>query len=304
MTPLIIRFGGYQPPKSIHNEAAQAFGEALTSKLGSDVEFQFTGNVIDQGHRVADLVSMVDGGELEMCYYSTSHMLNFVPEFSLFDLPFIINQRKDGYAILDGPLGREMSEKLASDSNFRILGYWDNGFRHLTNRIGPIQTPADCNGLRIRTLMSDLHARVFELLGFDPIRLDVRGLIASLRSEEIDAQDNALTNIYNFGVHKYHPYITLSGHFFGVVVLIFNATLFGSLSKEQQIAIEEAAMEATAIQRKAAAKEDDLILKKFDSADTEIVTLTNNERVQFIEAVAPILEEQREYHGDALFKYL
>ena len=112
MNPLKIRFGGYQPPNSIHTKAALAFGEALTSRLNSEVEFQLTGNVIDQGHRVADLMSMIGGGELEMCYYSTSHMLNFVPEFSIFDLPFIINQREDGYAILDGPLGQEMREKL------------------------------------------------------------------------------------------------------------------------------------------------------------------------------------------------
>ena len=279
-------------------------GKALTSRLGTDIEFQLTGNIIDQGHRVADLISMVDSGALEMCYYSTSHMLNFVPEFSLFDLPFIINQRKDGYAILDGPLGREMAEKLSVHSSFRILGYWDNGFRHLTNRVGPIQTPADCKGLRIRTLMSDLHTRVFELLGFDPVQLDVRELISSLRSEEIDAQDNALTNIYNFGVHKYHPYITLSGHFFGVVALLFNAALFNSLSREQQSAIEEAAAEATAVQRNAASKEDELILRKFDSVETEIVTLSKNDRNQFIEAVAPIMEEQRDYHGDTLFQHL
>ena len=304
MNTLKIRFGGYQSTKSIHNVAALAFGESLSSKLGPEVEFQLTGNIIDQGHRVADLISMVDSGELEMCYYSTSHMLNFVPELSLFDLPFIINQREDGYAILDGPLGQKIREKLSSESNFRILGYWDNGFRHLTNRVGPIQTPADCKGLRIRTLISDLHTRVFELLGFDPVQLDVRELLSSLRSEEIDAQDNALTNIYNFGVHKYHPYLTLSGHFFGVVVVLINTAVFDSLSKDQQTAIEEAATEATAVQRIAAAKEDELILKKFDTVDTAIVTLSQKERAQFIEAVAPLIEEQREYHGDALFQYL
>ena len=152
--------------------------------------------------------------------------------------------------------------------------------------------------------MSDLHTRVFELLGFDPVRLDVRELLSALRSGEIDAQDNALTNIYNFGVHKYHPYITLSGHFFAVVVLLINSRLFDSLSAEQQNAIEKAAMEATTIQRNTAAAEDKLILGKLDTVDTAIVSLTKNERTQFVNAVAPIIEEQREYHGDALFKYI
>ena len=142
MNLISMRFGGYQPPASVHNQAAEIFGAALRTQLGPQVEFSLDGNIIASGHQAADLLRMVESGELTVCYFSASYLAERVAAFALLDLPFLLNDRAKAYAVLDGPLGRYLADRLAEVSGFRLLGWWDNGFRHLTNSVRPIRTPA------------------------------------------------------------------------------------------------------------------------------------------------------------------
>lgn len=304
MPDLRITFGGYQPTASVHSRAAVVFGESLRRSLGNDVSFELTGNVIEQGHRAADLLTMVENGDLDLCYFSTSYLAERVPEFALLDLPFIIEDRETAYRILDGALGAMLTERLAAVSGFRILSFWDNGFRHFSNRKHPIRTPADCAGLRLRTLFSALHAEVFRRLGFEPVALDVKDLLAAAADGSIDAQENPLTNTYNFGLHKHHPYVTLSSHFFGAAALLCNRQQLERWPPAVRDAIASAAAAATEAQRKFAAAEDVAILEKLRAAGTDIVTLTAEERAAFVDAVAPLVKAQRERFGDTLFRLI
>ncbi len=304
MAPIPIDFGGYQPPASIHNKAAEFFGRHLTETLGDEVAFSLDGNIIESGHKAADLLALVENGTFSMCYFSTSYLAERVPEFALFDLPFLINDREQAYAALDGPLEQILADKLAAASGFKLLGLWDNGFRHFTNRLRPIREPADCGGMRIRTLFSDLHTQTFRLLGFEPMAMDVKDLIAGVEDGTIDAQENPLTNTYNFGVHNHHRHITLSSHFFGAAGLLCHNDSYLSWPKHVRNAVDEAATAATNHQRGLASAEDTEMLPLLEQTDTEIVRLNDAERVRFVEAVAPIIDAQRAKFGDELFGHL
>jgi TRAP-type transport system periplasmic protein len=304
MAPIIIKFGGYQPRASIHNNAAAYFGRRLIDRLGDEVQFSLDGDIIASGHKAADLLTMVESGALSLCYFSTSYLSERVPEFSLFDLPFLIRDRGQVYAAQDGPLGRILADKLAACSGFKLLGLWDNGFRHFTNRIRPLHEPADCQGMRIRTLFSDLHGDVFRRLGFDPIPLDVKDLVAGVQNGAIDAQENPLTNIYNFGIHEHHRHVTLSSHFSGAAGLLCHNKSYQSWPAHVRQAVDDSAIEATAHQRRLAAAEDARMIPLLDAAGTEIVQLSNAERALFVDAVAPIIEAQRAKFGSDLFDLL
>ncbi len=262
MKSVHISLSGYQPPTSVHNKAAAVFGSALATRLGDALRFDLDGNILASGHQAADLLTMVESGVLTMCYFSASYLAARVPEFALLDLPFTINDRATAYAILDGAFGHLLADKLQAGTGFRVLSFWDNGFRHLTNAVRPIRTPADCGGIRIRTLFSDMHRKVFALLGLEPMALDVKDLIAGVRSGAVEAQENPLTNTYNFGIHLYHRYITLSGHFFGATVLLCHHASYAAWPAEVRQAVEDAASEATAAQRQLAAAEDGDMLAK------------------------------------------
>lgn len=299
-----IRMGGYQPPASVHNRAAAEFGETIEAVLGRDVSFRHRGNIIEEGHKAADLLDLVASGDLTMCYFAASYLSDLVPELALFDLPFVVTDRQSAYAALDGPLGAMLQEKMLAASNYRILGFWDNGFRHLTNRVRPIHRPEDCAGLSIRTLFSDLHTRTFRQLGFEPRALDVKDLLAGVEGGTIDAQENPLTNNWNFGLYRYHRHWTLTGHFFGVALWLCHEPTYRSWPDHVRAAVDAAIPATVAAQRGFAAAEDETVMARLADTDVELVRLTDAERTAFSAAVAPIVEEQRERLGKALFAHL
>ena len=304
MATVHIRFGGYQPSTSVHTRAAHVLEQALVSRLGQTVRFDLDENILTSGHKAAELLSMVEHGRLTMCYFSTSYLAERVPEYALLDLPFLFTNRAKAHTILDGPLGHILADKLGAQTGFRVLGFWDNGFRHLSNAVRPIRTPADCTGLRIRTQPSPLHGSIFRLLGFEPVALDVKDLIAQVQSGAVDAQENPLTTLYNFGLHRSHRYITLSSHLFGAAVLLCHGASYASWSAEIRQALTEAAAEATTAQRQFAAAADDEVLAQLRPDQNDIVRLTEAERSLFVEAVAPLVDEQHRRFGQELCGYL
>jgi TRAP-type C4-dicarboxylate transport system substrate-binding protein len=299
-----IRVGGYQPPASIHNQAARTFGELLEQRLGDRIAFELIGSVLDRGRPSSDLPVMVETGELSVCYMSTVRFARWVPELQLLELPFLIRDRRAAWAALDGELGELFTRRLHETTPFRVLGLWDNGFRHLTNRVRPIHRPEDCRGLKIRTQMSELHGEVFRALGFVPIAADIKQFVAEIAGDTFDAHDNPLTNIYTFGVHRHHRYITLSSHFFGASFLIANERQYRSWPHDVRDAVDEAAQQATARQRQLAASEDDDVMVKLDPRENEVTRLTDAEQTAFVDAVQPVLTRYRTRFEPKLFEFL
>ncbi len=304
MPPLHVRFGGYQPPASVHSQAAAVLGRALAARLGDAVRFDLDGDIVAAGRPATDLLALVEGGQLTMCYFSTSYLAARVPELALLDLPFVFDRRERAYALLDGALGSFLADRLEASTGYRLLGYWDNGFRHLTNRVRPIRAPADCRGLRMRTMPSELHQAVFRHLGFEPVALDVKDLLAAVRAGTIDAQDNSLTNVYNFEIYRHHRHVTLSSHFFAVAGLLCHAATYHAWPGEVRRAVEAAAREAGTAQRALAAAEDGEVLAKLEPDGVAVVRLTGAERAAFADAVAPAVAGLRDRLGARLFDYL
>jgi TRAP-type transport system periplasmic protein len=300
--PLLIRCGGYQPPASIHNRAAEVLGRGLAARLGDAVRFELDGNIVARGHNAADLLEWVRTGNIELCYFSTSYLADVAPDTAVLDLPFVVARREQAYAALDGVLGQRLSEQLAEAAGYRVLGYFDNGFRHWTNSVRPIRAPADCKSLRIRTLFSEIHQDVFRTLGFEPVPLDVKDLLAAVRAGKVDAQDNPLTNIYNFAIHDHHRHITLSAHFWGAAVLLCNGAAFARWPQEVRDAMVAAAGEATTEQRRMAAAEDQEALAKLSASGCEIVGLSTAERAAFVRELEPVVEHHRATLAPGVFE--
>jgi C4-dicarboxylate-binding protein DctP len=304
MFSLPIKFGGYQKPASIHNRAAARFGELLKSRLGDRVRFELIGDVLALGRGSGDLLPMVERGELACCYISTVRFTHAVPDFKLLELPFVVKSRSAIIEALDGGLGDHFKRRVRETMPFRALGFWDNGFRHFSNRVRPIRMPADCRGLRIRTQMSELHGEVFRALGFAPIAADVKEFVAEIAGERFEAQDNPLTNIYNFGVHRFHRHITLSGHFFGASTLTVNENVYQSWPADVRDVVDAAAREATQFQHQLAAAEDAEILAKLDPRENDVISLSADEHAAFVAAVEPVLVKYRRELEPKLFSYL
>ena len=301
---ITVRLGGYQGAASVHTRAAVRFGEVLEREAGGDVAFELVGDVLALGRKSGDLPAMVENRELALCYMSTVRFAPDVPELKLFELPFVIGDRTRAMNALHGELGSLLTQRMQDRTAFRALAFWDNGFRHFSNSVRPIRTPADCRGLRIRSQLSDLQVESLAALGFVPIKADIREFLEQVATERFQAQENPLTNTFNFNVHRYHRYITLSGHFFGVSALVCSKAQYAGWPAHVQQAVERAAQEATALQHKLAAEEDEDILGKIDASENEVIRLTPAERAAFVRAAEPVLARHRANLDPNLFAYL
>ena len=165
-----------------------------------------------------------------------------------------------------------MAAEVAQVTGYRVLGCWDNGFRHISNGRRPIRTPADCQGLRIRSLNNAIHQAFFRRLGFEPVFVDVSDLAKAAAQGIIDAQENPLTNIVNFELNRHHPFISLTSHLFGAALLLVNRDRFESWPANVRAAVKAAAADATLVQRREAAEEDDICHRRLAAAGVEILS--------------------------------
>ena len=226
----------------------RVFEASLKEALGNAIAIEFTENIATTGRKVADLLTLVETGELDLCYFSSSYLTGRVPALGVFDIPFELTDRNRTRALLQGPLGARLADEIASRTGYKLLGCWDNGLRNISNRLRPIRMPEDCKGLRIRTLPSDGYHAAFRALGMEPITIDIRDFVAAIASQTVDAQENPLTNLRQFGLETYHRHVTMTRHFHGIALLLCNAKMWGACTPYVREALADAAAQATEAQ--------------------------------------------------------
>src|SRR5213595_3701237 len=247
--PIAIRMGGYGPPTTGFSRALKRIGDQLQAEFGERIEVKYVWNIMDLGYRAEDILWLVEHGLLTLGYQSSSYLTDRVPELGIVDLPFLIVRMQFARAAMDGALGDVLARKIEERVNFRVLGWFENGFRHISNRLREVRAPAHLAGQRIRVLPSKVQARTFELLGAVPMRLDLTDVIPSIKSGTIDAQENPLTNTVTYGVHKLHHFHTLTNHFYISRPIFLHRTAFDSWPADLQQAMREAVAASIAFQR-------------------------------------------------------
>ena len=263
--------------------------------------------MLSKGYKSGDLLGLVERNEFTMCYISSIRFSKVVPAFKMFELPFLIQDRQKIYADLDGALGDHLKNLMEAATPYRVLGFWDNGFRHLTNSVRPIRTPADCQGLHLRIQMSDFLIEAFKPFGFDPVTMDIKDFIDQLGDDSagaVNAHENPLTNIANFKIHEHQKYLTLSGHILGVAMMLCNKDVYHAWPADVRAAVDAAATEASHAQRKFAIAEDETALSTFDPATVDVIHLSVDERKAFEAAAAPLVDTYRDEIGAELLQYI
>jgi TRAP-type C4-dicarboxylate transport system substrate-binding protein len=302
--PIEIRLGGYGPPTTSFSQALKLIGDRLAAAFGAAVAIDYVWNIMEHGHRAEDILPLVERGKLTLGYQSTSYFTERVPELGAVDLPFLFATRDEARAAFDGRLGTALAASIEARMDYRILGFFENGFRHISNRLRPIHLPADLKGMRIRVLPSDIQARCFALLGAAPLKLDLTEAIAGIIAGTIDAQENPLANTVTYGVHKYHRFHTLTGHFYLTRPIFLHRPSFASWPPELRAEVAAAVRAAVALQRELAIAEEASALAAIIQAEGEIVTPSAAERTAFMAAVQPLLRAAQSVYSPELLALL
>jgi TRAP-type C4-dicarboxylate transport system substrate-binding protein len=299
--PIKIRMGGYGPPTTSFSRALVVIGDALQAQFGDRVSVKYVWNIMDFGYRAEDILWLVEDGVLTLGYQSSSYLTDRVPELGFVDLPFLFDRREAARAAIDGELGRFLAAKIEQRVDYRILGYFENGFRHISNRLRRVSAPSDLAGMRIRVLPSEVQARTFELLGAKPLRCDLTEAIAGIKAGAIDAQENPFANTVTYGVHKFHHFHTITNHFYISRPIFVHRRTFDAWPQDLQCAMRDAVKRAVAYQRDLAIEEDREARAAIEKEGCEITALTPAQHAAFVEAVAPLLDEARGVYGRDMF---
>ena len=301
-TPIPIRMAGYGPPTTGFSKALKFIGDKLQGEFGTRVAVDYVWNIMDHGHKAEDILTLVENGEMTLGYQSSSYLTDRVPELGFVDLPFLFASNAQARASMDGALGQHLVRKTEERIGYRILGWFENGFRHISNRLRPVHVPADLKGMKIRVLPSEIHKRTFELLGALPMRMDLTEAIAMIKAGTLDAQENPLANTVTYGVHKFHKFHTLTYHFYISRPIFLHRASFDAWPDDLKSAMQAAVTEAVAFQRKLAVEEHESSRKIIEEAGCEIVELSAQQHAAFVAAVQPLLADGRKMYGAEMFK--
>ena len=245
-----------------------------------------------------ELIEGIQMGTVDVTVVSTAPLMGFSEAYMVTDLPFIFEDREHAYRVLDGPIGQDMLDQLAQVS-IKGLANWENGFRHITNSVRPINGPADLNGLTIRTMENQIHMDSFLEIGADPVPMAFGELFTALQQGTVSGQENPLANIYTSRFYEVQGYLALTGHFYSPAPLLMSLTLWNSLSAEDQAIFQQAAIEARDAQRQMVYDMEQVLVGDLEAAGMQV---SRPSVADFQEAMAPVYEAWSERIGSDLIE--
>ena len=302
--PIQIRMAGYGPAATGFSKSLKFIGDRLEAEFGGRVAIEYIWNVMDHGYKAEQILALVESGEMTLGYQSSSYLTGRVPELGFVDLPFLFSHNAQARAAMDGALGDFLARKIEERAGYRILGWFENGFRHISNRLRPIHLPADMKDMKIRVLPSEIQRRTFELLGAQAMPMDLTEAIAMIKAGALDAQENPLANTVTYGVHNFHKFHTLTSHFYISRPIFLHRATFDAWPDDLQRAMRAAVTDAVTFQRRLAVEEHEASRQAIEAAGCEIVALDARGHAAFADAVQPLLAEARATYGEAMFALL
>ena len=298
--PIRMLMGGYGPASNGFSLSMKKIGDRLEARFPGQVEVKYVYNIMDLGYRGEDILWLVEQGVLTLGYQSSSYFTERVPDIGLADLPFLFPDAATARAAMDGQLGQVMTSKIEGGMNYRILGYFENGFRHVSNRLRPVHVPADLKGMKTRVLPSKVQERTFQLLGADPKIMDLSEAIVAVKAGTLDAQENPFANTVTYGVHHFHKFHSATNHFYLSRPIFLHRQSFDGWPKPIQEELRAAVRDAVAFQRDMHVKEEEDAMVEIRKAGGTIIELTPEEHRAFVTAVTPIYGEARTQFGAKL----
>lgn len=273
------------------------FGEIVAARLPGKYNVQVYANAqLGDDVRATEAVRM---GTLEMVTTSASPLTGLVPEFNVFDLPFIVPSEKAADAVFDGPLGAKLAAALEA-KGLKLLAYYENGFRQLTNSVRVVKSPADLKGLKIRTMQNPIHLEAFRAMGANPTPMPFSEVFTALQQRTIDGQENPIPTIWLSKFYEVQKYVSLTGHVYGPHIVLIGKKLWDSFPASDQKILLEAAQESALFQRNLNRQMNRDFVDNLKKAGVTVTELTPEQQKAFVEAVASVYTNWESKIGKAL----
>ncbi len=282
---VVLKLGHIAEATNPYGMGADKFAELVKEKSKGEIEVKVFPS--SQLGAQKELIEGLIYGTVDMALSGTAELGTFQPQLAIFDMPFLFKDRAHAYKSLD-TVGMDLAKPLEA-KGIKLLGYMENGIRHMTNNIRPIKTPADMKGLKIRVMNNKVYVEMMKALGASPTPMALAELYSAMQQGTVDGQENPSAHIYTKRFYEVQKYASLTGHAYAAEPVLISMATWKKLSPAQQAIIQSAANEAIAWQRKLSEKEDSEFWDKIrKTGKMEVLTV---DRKPFMEATEPVYKQ-------------
>lgn len=230
-----------------HGLGAKKFAELIKEKSDGKMKVMVFASGTLGGD--AQVISSVQGGTVDMTLVTPGLLSGIEKGFGLYGLPFLFKNSAEVDAVLDGPAGQNLLTRLGPHGLVG-LGYWDHGFRHITNSKRPVNTLEDLKGLKLRLQQIPTAIESFKSMGANVVPLSFTELYTAMETRTVDGQENPLAAIETSKFYEVQKYLSLTGHFYDPLVAVFSKRTWDKLNDTERELVRSAALEAQAYERK------------------------------------------------------
>ncbi|MEX0603220.1 MAG: TRAP transporter substrate-binding protein [Marinobacter sp.] len=295
MDPVTLRLAHVVNEQDGFHIAAVKFQELVSERTEGAVTIEIYPNA-----SLGDERTLLEGmqiGTVDMGVITNGPVANFVEEMAVFELPFLFSSPEDAYAVLDGPIGQDLLDKL-SEVNLKGLAYAERGFRNLTNSERPVRHPDDIDGLRVRVMENPVYVDTFRELGANAVPMAWTEALTAMQQGTIDGQENPVNVVHSFKLNETQGYMTMSRHTYAPAIFVMGMPVWNRLPEAAQGVIKQAAQEAAEHERSVNAEMESEQLAELRASGMEIVE--NPDIEAFQNAIAPVYKKYGAQFGDYL----
>jgi tripartite ATP-independent transporter DctP family solute receptor len=271
----------------------EKFAEVVAARSGGKIKVSmFPGGVLGGD---AQNVSALQGGTIDVVSLNAGILASQVKDFEVFDFPFMFANGAEADAVVDGPFGRGLLDKLEA-KGIKGLAYWELGFRNITNSKRPIVKVEDIAGLKLRVIPNAINVDWVKALGANPTPLAFPEVYAALEQKAIDGQENPVTVINANKFYEVQKHLALTNHQYNPQAVIVSKKLWDQLSDADKKILTDAAAEATAVQRKASREQTTTALENLKKNGVQVTEFSAAEQQKLRDKLKPVIDK----HGAAI----
>lgn len=263
----VIQISHIGPPEDARHLAALKFEEIVEAKTNGLIDVQVFPSGQLGGDR--DAIEGVKLGTIQMTVAGAGIFANYEPKMGITALPFLFENFEQAWAFNDSDLNKEVSQ-LLEKHNIKVLAFWENGFRCLTNSRRNVMTANDISGLKIRTPENPIILATMKALGASPDPLPWPEVYMALQQKAYDGQENPIPLIYSAKLFEVQEYLSITNHVYEPMPLVITKDFYDGLTAEQQIIVSEAAIEAMNYNRNLIKTQTEQMIGDLEKAGMEI----------------------------------
>ena len=284
---VIIRFGHVGFPDSLFEWTAEEFAKRVNKELAGRVEVRVFHS--SQLGTDEDMLRGVRVGALEMFLPSTV-MSSVDDGFGVFEMPYIIVDRVHMKRVADNAAVRKALLDPQPVKGLRLLAFWENGFRHVTNNVRPITKPDDLRGIKLRIPRGVWRQRMFQAYGANPTPMALSEVFSALQTGVMDGQENPLAQIWGAKLHEVQKYLSLTGHVYTPAYPTAGERWWQTLPPDVRITIRRIAEEVADFARSEGERLDNSLAAEMRKANPNL-KVNEVDKKAFIAASAAIYDQ-------------